>query len=866
MIPSHRNNPQQVTPQNTLTVDRHITVYVLLAGVAGGLMLAVVVMVCCKVCLRRKKPLTRQHLAFSRYSDRHSSRSRKYHSLDSSMSMDIETSCGYPDSSLSSSMACTFLSVMQLILQWKQSNRKMELKEFDPDELLESGLSQSWAQAVPDSGPEDFGTEIELQELPMTRASTKRQSASEPKHTECQSDSSSPERPPEVTSVVRRRSSVGIQRQASVCLSDEEDQAFDHKRIPEDIAEHEKLPEIRQKEVTRVAAIVHRSCNDKPPPPRSWDQTSVCSSSSQPVMGVRHPPFIHSHSSPDSGSTANVLDTKHGRVCSTISLHGIPADTLARVVDLEDYHYSRQQVWELATQGATLLKDKSRSSLDVAAGAEGWTEDPSHIQQAASTEAGLLEKSLEEHQLEHLQTLLKRYLPVEEEDVQIWSKVRYNDTGSREDIREEVIEMISGESSDDSNSSIESELLKQQSRQLWELRATLEDEEDKLSDTQEADDDPPDENPTELPDILASHATSFESTAEVSCDDPGYECDESDYLQLPSHELRRHCYKSLLSKRLQKRTPGGESSFDSWESSSTDRTEGATTSFESTTDNTDSTGEGQTNRLQQMKADSGYKSMESNGKAPRLCRKQLQFTLEGDSVDQMMTLEDTFDEGTEVLFKTPDVQVTDTIKTKSSIETSKVVSFEGVTIEGEGLPQSELQVHKKKYKSALKKHCTESDIQWSEQLPEFKLSTDQLTVETRGKTSVFQRFFRSGRLRMEHMQQFRDYSIDEKSDALFREFSRHDSEGDYYRSRGPRLHGHMRLHHRSLPSTESSSPHLPRKLLSPQVSIEEESCESGGEEKVDKAGGSGMQQDVSSPRKTQAQISVICPSHGGDGQ
>ncbi|XP_055929736.1 uncharacterized protein LOC129960359 isoform X2 [Argiope bruennichi] len=757
-------------------------------------------------------------------------------------------------------MACTFLSLVQMVLQWRQSERKKDLKEYDPDDLVESGLSQSWAQTIPDSGPDEFSADIELQDIPSKRASTKGKSATEPKRSDDLSDSSSPERPPEVTSVVRRRSSVGIQRQASVCLSDEEDQTFEHKRIPEEISEHEKLPELRHKEVTRVAAIVHRSCNDKPPPPHSWDQTSVCSSSSQPVMGVRHPPFIHSHSSPDSGSTANVLDTKHGRVSSTISLHGIPADTLARVVDLEDYHYSRQQVWELATQGATLLKDKSQSSLDVAAGAEGWTSDPSHIQQAASTEAGLLEKSLEEHQLDHLQTLLQRYSPVDEEDVRIWSKVRYNDTGSREDIREEVIEMISGESSDDSNSSAESELLKQQSRQLWELRATLEDEEDKLSDTQEAaNDDPPDENPSELPDILASHATSFESNADVSCDDPGYECDDSDYLQLPSHELRRHCYKSLLNKRLQKRTPGGESSFDSWESSSTDRTEGATTSFESTTDNTDSTGEGQTNRLQQMKADSGYKSMESNGKAPRLCRKQLQFTLEGDSVDQMMTMEDTFDE-VEVLFKTPDVQVTDTIKTKSSIETSKVVSFEGVTIEGEGegLPLSELQVHKKKYKSALKKHCTESDIQWSDQLSE-------MTSETRGKTSVFQRFFRSGRLKFEHMHQFRDYSIDEKSDALFRAFSRHDSEGDYHRTRGPRLHGHMRLHHRSLPSTESSSPHLPRKILSPQVSIEEESCESG-EEQIDKAGGSEKQQDTRSHCETQAQISVICPSHGGEGQ
>lgn len=664
---------------------------------------------------------------------------------------------------------------------------------------------------------------------------------------------------------MRRRSSVGIQRQASVCLSDEEDQTLeDSRNVSGDTMGQQRIPApAPTREVTRVAAIVHRSCNDKPPQARTWDQTSVCSSSSQPVMGVRHYPFIHSHSSPDSGSTANVLDSKHGRVTSTVSLYGIPVD-LSRVVDLEDYHYSRQQVWELAAQGATLLKDKSHSDLDVVAAVEGWTDDPSQIQQAASTEAGLLEQSLEQHQLEHLRSLLRRYSPVDEEDAKIWSKVRYNDTGSREDIREEVIEMISGESSDDSNSSLESEILKQQSRQLWELRATLEEEQDKLSDTQEIIEDPPEEGASDPQDVLASRATSFESNADVSCDDPGYECDESDYLQLPSHELRRHCYKSLLTKRLAKRTPGTESSFDSVDSSSTDRTEGATTSFESVTDNTDSTGEGQTNRLQQMKADSGYKSMESNGKAPRLCRKQLQFTLEGDSMsmDQMTTMEGTFEEEMDVLYKEPEAPETDTIKTKS-IETSKVVSFEGVTIEGEGLPPSEPQVHKKKFKSALKKHCTESDIQWSEQ----QILSDMM-VESRGKTSVFQRFFRSSRFRFEQMHQFRDYSIDEKSDALFREFSRSDtSDTEYYRTRGARLHGHMRLHHRSLPSTESSSPHLPRTVLSPQLSIEEESCESGGEEKQSQPQQTKPQQtDSRSPREAQAQIPVICLSHGGEGQ
>ncbi|KAG8192400.1 hypothetical protein JTE90_017936 [Oedothorax gibbosus] len=765
-------------------------------------------------------------------------------------------------------MACTFLNLIQLMLQWREGALKKEMKEYDPDELLESGLSQSWAQG---NGADEFSQEIELQEMPKARSSSRAgPSSAETKCSSDNSDSSSPERPPDPTSVVRRRSSVGIQRQASVCLSDEEDQAYDNfRKVPETIAEHQKGHEPRPKEVTRVAAIVHRSANEKAPlPPHSWEQSSACSSSFQSFKGARHPPFIHSYSSPDSGTAAKVADTKQGRVCSTISLRGIPPETLTRVVDLEDYHYSRQQVWELVTQGSTLLKEKSQSNLDIAAEAE----DPSNIQEAASTEAGLLEKSLEQHQLEHLQVLLKRYSPVEEEDVEkIWSKVRYNDTGSREDIREEVIEMISGESSDDSHGSVENELLKQQSRQLWELRATLEEEEDKLSDTQEAEEDPPPEKAivgtasTDLPDIMSTHATSMESNADVSCDDPGYECDESDYLQLPSHELRRHSYKSLLNKRA-KKTPGAESSLDSWDSSSTDRTEGATTSFESTTDNTDSTGEGQTNRLQQMKADSGYKSMESNGKAPRLCRKQLQFNLEGESVDSQMmtTMEGTFDEEIDTLFKNPpEVQVTDTIKTK--MESSKVVSFEGgVTIEGEGLPPSEPQVHKKKYKSALKKHCTESDIQWSDQIS----VEQQLSVpgETKGKTSVFQRFFRTGRLRMDQLQKYRDYSIDEKSDALFREFSRPDSEGDHQRSRGPRLHGHMRLHHRSLPSTESStSPHLPKKLLSPHVSIEEETGENEGEEvaavEVEKPEGA-----TSSHEETQVQISVICHSQGGEEQ
>lgn len=682
--------------------------------------------------------------------------------------------------------------------------------------------------------------------------------------------SPSPERPPEVTSAVRRRSSVGIQRQASVCLSDEDD---DHVAEESPSSGSTTEPERSTAGTARreVSAVVHHSSHEKPLS-SSWDETSVGSSSSQPLRGVRHPPFIHSHSSPDSGSTATVLEVKHGRLPSTISLRGVAADNLARVVDLEDYHYSRQQVWELASQGATLLKERSQSSLDVAVGNDGWEELPSRIQQAASTEAGLLEQGLEHHQLENLRSILSRYSPVDEEEAHVRCKVRYNDTGSREDIREEVIEMISGESEEDSSSSVETEIVKQQYRKLWELRATLEEEEEELSDPQhEPEDLVEDEmvSPGRLDEqeLLASQATSFESSVDVS-EHPGEDCDEpsGDYLQLPTHELRRRCYKSLLAKRGQRRTAndprtsggGGESSFESVESSSTDRTEGATTSFESTTDNTDSTGEGQTNRLQQMKADSGYKSMESNGKAPRLSRKQLQFTLDGDSLDAMLTLEGSLEEEEEeVLFE--DAQEKYEAKAKCTTPTAKQLVFkEEILSEVQAPQESEPEV--RKYKSALKKHRTESDIKWIEQqtLPEIS------SEAARGKTSVFQRFFRSGRLRFDTLQLMRDYSIDEKSDALFREFSRPD-EAEFYRSRSSRLHGHIRLHHRPLPPAEGGSPRLARKVLSPQLSIEEESCESGEEhqsgaeeEHTAQSGG----KDTKSPHETQAQIPVICLTQG----
>jgi hypothetical protein len=87
----------------------------------------------------------------------------------------------------------------------------------------------------------------------------------------------------------------------------------------------------------------------------------------------------------------------------------------------------------------------------------------------------------------------------------------------------------------------------------------------------------------------------------------------------PKYESTEQSYKNILANRLRQseQSASQENSFDSIETCDTDgnisdasRYE-PTTSFESTTDNTDSTTETQNNRLMQMKADSGYKSLET---------------------------------------------------------------------------------------------------------------------------------------------------------------------------------------------------------------------------------------------------------------
>lgn len=219
------------------------------------------------------------------------------------------------------------------------------------------------------------------------------------------------------------------------------------------------------------------------------------------------------------------------------------------------------------------------------------------------------------------------------------SKVRYNDTGSLEQLNEDTIEEFvdvrtvearrEQEHSEDTEDSAETLNGNRKYRALWRLRATLEEEEE-CSDTIRMEDmTSPDDSPDR--EHVTPNTTSFESSAQSDpCPsdhrDSGIQF-EMTVSKAPSHvnflhpnyENRRQNFRNVMNSRFQKGNPSTsvENSFDSVETdgevSDTSRYEVTTTSFESstTTDNTDSTNESQASKLRQMKADSGYKSLET---------------------------------------------------------------------------------------------------------------------------------------------------------------------------------------------------------------------------------------------------------------
>ena len=394
------------------------------------------------------------------------------------------------------------------------------------------------------------------------------------------------------------------------------------------------------------------------------------------------------------------------------------------------------------------------------------------------------------------------------------SKVRYNDTGSFEEVNEEhmhildVVSSIEDVTMDDDD---DTETLNgaQKYRELWNLRATFEEEED-FSDTIRMEDltSPDEQSPEEHEQATTSElTTSFESNTDpVAEQDEGHdhaegECEgnncpphrrkSSSTLLIPqlSYESRRQNYRGILTRRgkkIEMPKANNDNSFDSIEtdgevSEDTSRHEVTTTSFESTTDNTDSTGEAQNPRkLLEMRGDSGYKSLETQqtvgsldiqqsisstppGPTPKPVKKQIQFTIDGEDLRETKEYSHLIDTADKPCATSP---------TEGGLQRSpsqKKTLFERRTAKTASKKRREYGREKQTqyvYESMAKVEA-ETDSKSDQQSGD---SFDDIGPPGSGKFSVFSRFFRSQKKRPIH----RDFSIDEKTDALFQQFTRYD--------------------------------------------------------------------------------------------
>lgn len=738
----------------------------------------------------------------------------------------------------------------------------------------------------------------------------------------------------------RRRSSSGLQRQSSICIPDSDENLdiiiTSERNILADIGSFERLHggepkqhqpyEVSQnssldmdQEPTQVSVEVHRGCG--------------ADATEQRAEGYQ-----------------NVWIPESKESCG-------------RTMDLEDYHYS--QLHGASNVANWLLGDhkRSASSYDVkSTEVVRWRQAP---QRTTSVESSDLEELMENRRKKNSHVLTSDVIKTvsvstwSDDDDEPKSKVRYNDTGSKEEVNEDVLDLFVGDIDlivmDDSaiadvnlsecvtlgaKKSETSERISAQYRELWQLRATLEEED--LSDVTCFEDDTCDsvKKAFETGDIspcsMDAEQSILQDSSQLSVVSPiapnvemdsttpadpeckdAQQCGDclskqtrrsSRLLELPSCHSRRQSYKSILTRRMHQADSScgqttsldsvgpssTENSFDSIETvdteegSTTDasRPEAISTSFESTTDNTDSPGESHAhNRLQQMKSDSGYKSLETQNsaaiKAPRLSKKKLYFVLDDVSIENVPPEEGTtsIDEGVEVTEAKGEAlseNVAVTSDPQSPGAFSQTVLSDMKTLENslkkerarKGSHLSLSSIERKEGKSASKKRRE----YMKERQPSFRsMSVGELSyrlsdnqggetdsrsdqqsgsgsfdeskmlhpVGSNPKASIFLRFFRSSHRSNRSRIQFRDYSIDEKSDSLFREFSRHDPTYEtsmecLMRSRSPRLHqahSARRFHHRCRQMKhESGSPRTGRRKLSPQDSIEEETSHAESEQ------------------------------------
>ncbi|XP_064088874.1 uncharacterized protein LOC135203138 isoform X2 [Macrobrachium nipponense] len=593
------------------------------------------------------------------------------------------------------------------------------------------------------------------------------------------------------------------------------------------------------------------------------------SNSERTVEGLPRSGFRRSRSERVGGSPASVSPARSEslRVSRTRSHHqDVEMTELCsprRLSPYDDYRHDALASRISPDTSPTTIPSGGEATtvLSTSARYTSWRSVSASNRRQSSLESGELEDLMENRrnvEQRRLRLQADSTTP-SDEDEEPRSKIRYNDMGSLEQVNEEMADLL-----DDSSvaSSDNHEKIKVQCRALWQLRATFEEE-----DPDEPDSDsgrmeilsspehhsPDQENLTSA----TSHTTSFESNtdaivagepggAEPSASEGLPEGDDTEPersnedlgvthppITLPSSEARRTSYRAILANRLKQIDAGprpplsSENSFDSVDtecSSTTDlsRAEVLTTSFDSTTDcPTDSTSDTHSHRLQQMKADSGYRSLEANnGRAPKLSKKQIHFMEESLEVSESMVERDRSRErptnlcgSHELLDPSVDPQ------SKRERLRKSVAQFERRS--SKSLP--------KKRREALRERQASLDTALSAGLSSTlvgvgcSLEGDATpSDEISGKRSVLARFLRTHRYPAAHYRLLqRDYSIDEKSDRLFKEFSRTEvpQEWEPPTRRGTRLYTGRRLH-RHLDA--EGSPRSHRRKLSPQDSIEEE--------------------------------------------
>ena len=389
--------------------------------------------------------------------------------------------------------------------------------------------------------------------------------------------------------------------------------------------------------------------------------------------------------------------------------------------------------------------------------------------------------------------------PITETDSITSSKVRYNDTGSLEMLNEDNLYIFDEFEygtiiPDESDADTETLNGTQKYRELWNLRTTLEDE-DECSDTIRMEDMASnDEQSTDDTERGMSYIQCPESAQLINNHNkmnghvltPPKHYSESDKadredsnLLHPNYENRRENYQEVVKHRTNKKGPtSAENSFDSVETADTDgdvsdtsRQEVTTTSFES---NTDSTNDSQTSRLRQMKADSGYKSLETQH--PQNGQKKAQ-----SMDDEIIVLEST------------------------SVPLTKEEVLEGMGT-SEPIPRRSSIFEKRKGRTASKRRREYSRERQAVRIHEsvYEPETDSTRSDQpsgdsfeepqtpNSKFSVFSRFFRSQRY--SHGKGLsRDFSIDEKSNDIFQEFVRYDPKYEEHRgSVGGFLPNHRR--------------------------------------------------------------------------